>query len=214
MLYLLHGSPGQAHDCITAGKANQSADTLIALGKIPELIMVLPDGNGRPGATSEWANTYDQRQLIESYVVNDVVRYIDSKYRTIPDAANRAIGGLSMGGFGAINIAVHHPDIFGSVISLGGYYYAEGGIWGNNAAYMQQNSPADVLPAKKQAWKLLFFLGAGTQDQPYYTDTQQFAQELSGLHIPYHLDIQQGYHSWAFWQTQMYNALLWLHWGQ
>ncbi len=214
VLYLLHGSPGQAHDWFTAGKANQSADTLIALGKIPELIMVLPDGNGRPGATSEWANSYDQRQLIESYVVNDVVKYIDSKYRTIPDAANRAIGGLSMGGFGAMNIAVHHPDIFGSVISLGGYYYAEGGIWGNNAAYMQQNSPADVLPAKKQAWKLLFFLGAGTQDQPYFTDTQQFAQELSGLHIPYHLDIQQGYHSWTIWQTQMYNALLWLRWSQ
>ena len=214
VLYLLHGSPGQAHDWFTGGKANQSADTLIALGKIPELIMVLPDGNGQPGATSEWANSYNQHQLIESYVVNDVVQYIDSKYRTIPDAAHRAIGGQSMGGFGATNIAVHHPDIFGSVISLGGYYYAEGGIWGNNAAYMRQNSPAAVLPAKKQAWKLQFFLGAGTQDQPYYTDTLQFAQELHRLHIPYHLDVQKGYHSWTTWQTQMYNALLWLHWVQ
>ena len=214
VLYLLHGSPGQAHDWFTAGKANQSADTLIALGKIPELIMVLPDGNGQPGATSEWANSFDQHQLIESYVVNDIVKYIDSKYRTISDAANRAIGGLSMGGFGATNIAVHHPDIFGSVITLGGYYYAEGGIWGNNTAYMQQNSPADVLPSNKQAWKLLFFLGAGTQDQPYYTDTQQFAHELDRLHIAYHLDIQRGYHSWTIWQKQMYNALLWLRWGQ
>jgi enterochelin esterase-like enzyme len=213
VLYLLHGSPGQAHDWFTAGKANQSADTLIELGKISELIMVLPDGNGQAGATSEWANSFDQRQLIESYVVNDVVKYIDAKYRTIPDAANRAIGGLSMGGFGAMNIAIRHPDIFGSVISLGGYYHAEGSIWGNNTAYMQQNSPADVLPTHKQAWKLRFFLGAGTQDQPYYSDTQQFAQELDGLHIPYHLDVRQGYHSWAIWQTQMYIALRWLHWG-
>jgi len=214
VLYLLHGSPGQAHDWFKGGKANQSADTLIALGKIPELIMVLPDGNGRTGATSEWANSYDQHQLIESYVVNDVVKYIDSKYRTFSDAANRAIGGLSMGGFGATNIAVHHPDIFGSVISLGGYYYAEGGIWGNNAAYMQENSPADILPSNKQAWKLLFFLGAGTKDQPYYKDTQQFAHELDKLHIAYHFDIQKGYHSWTIWQVQMYNALLWLHWGK
>ncbi len=213
-LYLLHGSPGAAHDWFSAGKANQSADTLIALGKIPELILVLPDGNGREGATSEWGNSYDQRQLIESYVVNDVVKYVDSKYRTIPDVAHRAIGGLSMGGFGATNIAVHHPDVFGYVITLGGYYHAEGGIWGNNAAYMQMNSPADVLPTKKQAWKLQYFLGAGKQDQPYYTDTQQFAQELDSLHIPYHLDVQQGYHSWAIWETQMYNALVWLHWGQ
>jgi enterochelin esterase-like enzyme len=213
VLYLLHGSPGQAHDWFSAGKADQSANTLIALGKIPELIMVLPDGNGRLGATSEWANSYDQRQLIETYVANDVVKYIDSKYRTIPDAAHRAIGGLSMGGFGATNIAVHHPDIFGSVITLGGYYYAEGGIWGNNAAYMKQNSPADVLPAKRQAWILHFFLGAGTLDQPYYTDTLQFARELDRLHILYHFDLQKGYHSWKIWQTQMYNALLWLHWG-
>ncbi|HYX49321.1 MAG TPA: alpha/beta hydrolase-fold protein, partial [Ktedonobacteraceae bacterium] len=145
VLYLLHGSPGQAHDWFTGGKANQSADTLIDLGKIPELIIVSPDGNGQPGATSEWANSYNQHQLIESYVVNDVVNYIDSKYRTIPDAANRAIGGLSMGAFGATNIAVHHPDIFGHVFSLGGYYYAEGNIWGNNVAYVRQNSPADVI---------------------------------------------------------------------
>jgi enterochelin esterase-like enzyme len=213
-LYLLHGSPGQAHDWFTAGKANQSADTLIALGKIPELILVLPDGNGRAGATSEWGNSFDQRQLIESYLVNDVVKYVDSRYRTIPDVAHRAIGGLSMGGFGAMNIAVHHPDVFGFVISLGGYYHAESGIWGNNAAYMQMNSPADVLPTKKQAWKLQYFLGAGKQDQPYYTYTQQFAQELDRLHIPYQLDVQQGYHSWTIWETQMYNALVWLHWGQ
>jgi enterochelin esterase-like enzyme len=214
VLYLLHGSPGQAHDWFKAGKANQSADTLLALGKIPELIMVLPDGNGRPGATSEWANRYDQHQLIESYVVNDVVKYIDSKYRTIPDAANRTIGGQSMGGFGATNIAVHHPDIFGSVISLGGYYYAEGSIWGNNTAFMQENSPADVLLSKKQAWKLLFFLGAATKDQPYYKYTQQFAHELDKLQIAYHLDIRNGYHSWSIWQVQMYNALLWLRWGK
>ncbi len=213
-LYLLHGSPGQAHDWFAAGKTNQSADTLIALGKIPELIMVLPDGNGRPGATSEWGNSYDQRQLIESYVVNDVVKYVDSKYRTIADVAHRAIGGLSMGGFGATNIAVHHPEVFGYVISLGGYYHAEGSIWDNNAAYMRLNSPADVLPTNKHAWKLQFFLGAGTKDQPYYTYTQQFAQELDRLHIAYQLDVQQGYHSWIIWQTQMYNALPWLRWGQ
>lgn len=213
VLYLLHGSPGEAHDWFTPGKANQSADTLIALGAIPELILVLPDGNGRPGAPSEWGNSFDQRQLIETFVANDLVKYVDQKYRTIPKAAYRGIGGLSMGGFGAMNIAVHHADVFGFVISLGGYYHAEGSIWGNNATYMRQNSPVDVLPQNKQAWKLHIFLGAGTKDQPYYTYAKQFAHELDQLRIPYHLDTQNGYHSWAIWQTQLYNALIWLHWG-
>lgn len=213
VLYLLHGAPGSDKDWLTGGKAGQSADTLIAQGKIPELILVLPDGNGRAGATSEWGNSYDHRQNIETYVAHDLVQYVDAKYRTIPEPADRGIGGNSMGGFGAINIAIHHPDVFGFAISLGGYYRAEGAIWGNNPAYMRANSPIDVMPTDKPAWQLQIFLGAATKDQPYYTDTRQFASELDRLQIPYQFDIQSGFHSWKIWQIQIYNALLWLHWG-
>lgn len=211
-LYLLHGSPGKDIDWITGGKAVQSADTLIAAHKIPELIIVFPDGNGRPKETSEWGNSGDHQQLIENYIAYDLVPYIDHHYRTLPDPGDRAIGGLSMGGFGATNIAIHHPDIFGTVISLGGYYRAEGTIWGKNPAYLRFNSPLYKIPVTKASWKLHFFLGAATQDQPYYTDTRQFAQELDTLHIPYHFDLEKGYHSWIVWQTQMYKALMWLQW--
>ncbi|HEV2663163.1 MAG TPA: alpha/beta hydrolase-fold protein, partial [Ktedonobacteraceae bacterium] len=165
-----------------------------------------------PGATSEWADSFDHRQLIETYVTRDLVRYVDQHYRTIPNAAHRVIGGLSMGGFGAMNIAVHHPDIFGTVISLGGYYFAEGAIWGHNTAYMQKNSPALTLPKNKAVWKLHIYLGAATKDQPYYRDTVNFMHQLSKLHIPYQFDLQTGYHSWRVWQVQMYNAMLWLKW--
>lgn len=213
VLYLLHGSPGSDKDWFSGGKADQSADTLIALGKVPELIIVLPDGNSRSGAPGEWGNSYDHRQNIETYVAHDLVQYVDAKYRTIPEPASRGIGGNSMGGFGAMNIAIHHPDVFGFVISLGGYYRAEGAIWGNNPAYIRANSPIDVLPGDKRAWQLQFFLGAATKDQPYYTYSRQFASELDRLQLPYQFDIQSGYHSWKIWQIQIYNALLWLHWG-
>lgn len=212
-LYLLHGSPGSASDWLTGGKAGQSADTLIALGRIPELILILPDGNGRPGQTSEWGNSFDHRQNIETYVAHDLVKYVDAKYRTLADAAHRAIGGLSMGGFGAMNIAIHHPDVFGYVISLGGYYRAEGSIWGHNVAYMHENSPIEILPTDKQAWHLQMYIGAATKDQPYYSYAKQFVQELSKLPIAYQLDIVNGAHAWGVWQVQMYHALLWLHWG-
>lgn len=212
-LYLLHGSPGSDHDWFTAGKADQSADTLIALGKIPELILILPDGNGKSGAPSEWGNSLDQQQFIETYLAVDLVKYVDQNYRTLAHASDRAIGGLSMGGFGAMNIAVHHPDVFGSVISLGGYFHAEGSVWGNNANYIQQNSPAAILPTTKAAWNLHMFLGAATKDEPYYTDAMHFAYELDSLSIPYHLDIQPGYHAWHVWQVQLYHALLWLRWA-
>jgi enterochelin esterase-like enzyme len=211
-LYLLHGSPGSEYDWIKGGKAVQSADTLISYGDIPPLIMVFPDGNGRDGETSEWGNSVDQKQLMENFVAFDLVHYIDQKYRTIPQASDRAIGGFSMGGFGAMNIAVHHPDIFGSVIALAGYYIADGGIWGNNTAYIQANSPAYVLPKDPKAWKLHIFLGTGTQDQPYYDDTQQFIQELQALHLDYTFDAENGHHDWSVWETQLYHALVWLQW--
>ncbi len=211
-LYLLHGSPGSEYDWVSGGKAVQSADALIGQGKTSELIMIFPDGNGQSGETSEWGNSFDQKQLMENFVALDLVHFIDQKYRTIPTPGYRAIGGFSMGGFGAMNIAVHHPDIFGSVISLAGYYLAAGSIWGQNIAYMQANSPALVLPTNPKAWKLRIFLGAATKDQPYYTDTQQFILELKALHIDYTFDLENGYHTWSVWEIQLYHGLLWLQW--
>jgi S-formylglutathione hydrolase FrmB len=209
-LYLLHGSPGHDNDWLTGGKADQSADTLIARGKMPELILILPDGNGRSGETSEWGNSFDHKQNIETYIAVDLVKYVDQKYRTIASPIHRGIGGLSMGGFGAMNIAIHHPAVFGIVIALGGYYRAEGSIWSNNAAYIRNNSPLEVLPTDKPAWKLHMYIGAATKDQPYYDDALQFVHELNRWHIPYRLDIQNGFHSWQVWQVQMYNAFIWL----
>lgn len=212
-LYLLHGSPGTDSDWVTGGKVVQAADTLIAQGKIPELILVLPDGNGRPGQTSEWGNSADGRQNMETYIERDLVNYVDATYRTLAQSADRGIGGLSMGGFGAMNIAMHHPQTFGFVIALGGYYQAEGSIWGKSSAYVRANSPLDVLPTDRSAWHLHLYLGAATMDKPYYADTLQFIKELQHLHLPYTFDLQKGYHDWKVWQIQIYHALPWLHWG-
>ncbi|GAC1617228.1 MAG: hypothetical protein NVS4B9_07080 [Ktedonobacteraceae bacterium] len=213
-LYLLHGTPGKVIDWVTGGKANESADALIATHRIPELIMVMPDGNGRPGQTPEWGNSADQQQMMENYVALDLVRYVDQHYHTIQKPEYRAIGGLSEGGFGAMNIAIHHPDIFGTAIALGGYYRAEGSVWGKNTAYRQANSPIYTIQSVQQAWKLHLFLGSATKDQPYYRDTLEFMQQLDKLHIPYHFDLEQGYHSWRVWQDQMYKAIEWISWDQ
>jgi len=213
VLYLLHGSPGAARDWLVAGQANTSADMLIAMGSIPELILVMPDGNGLPGMTSEWADSFNRVQLIETSVSKELVSYVDQHYRTLADAQHRAIGGLSMGGFGAMNIAIHHPDVFHSVLSFGGYYQAQGAVWGNNAADKEANSPLITMRQNQKAQKLHIYLGAASQDQPYYNDTRQFAHTLDGLHITYAFDVLSGHHSWHIWQAQLYHALLWLHWG-
>jgi S-formylglutathione hydrolase FrmB len=212
-IYLLHGSPGLITDWVKAGDAANSANELISTKKIQELIMVMPDGNGAPGATSEWGNSANHKQPLESYVSDELVHYIDQHFRTIPNAAHRAIGGLSMGGFGAMNIAVHNPSIFNWVISLGGYYKATGTIWGSNIAYRRYNSAIIQIGLRPQARQLHIFLGDAYQDNPYYTDTVQYAQQLNRLGIKYTFVKEPGHHSWKIWATQLYQALKWLQWG-
>lgn len=215
-LYLLHGSPGGIGDWIHAGDAAVSVDTLIDTRKIAELIMVMPDGNSLPWTTqtSEWGNSANHRQMIENYTCNELVNYVDHHYRTIPNPAYRAIGGLSMGGFGAMNIAIHHPDIFASVISLGGYFQTMySTVWGTNQAYRQYNSPLIEIALAPHARHLHLFLGDATQDQPYYTYNQQFLARLKSLHLPYTFISEPGHHSWKVWAHQLYQGLQWLRWG-
>lgn len=211
VLYVLHGTPGSPNDWFAAGHLADTANQLIAQHAIGDLIIVSPDGRGRPGASPEWGNSADGHQRLEDSIAFDLVSYIDSHYRTMALANDRAIGGLSSGGFGAMNIASHHPDIFGAVISLGGYYQAEGPIWGTGLSYRQENSPLYVFPRRPDDWALAIFLGAADKDHPYYADTKAFSAELAQLHVSYHLDIEHGAHAWGIWAKQMWNALLWLH---
>ena len=91
-------------------------DSLIRNKLVPEAIFVSVSGKNlvRGGfymnsdVTGNW----------EDFVVNDVVKYVDSTYRTIKDRKHRCLVGHSMGGFGALNIGSKHDDLFGSVYSM------------------------------------------------------------------------------------------------
>jgi pimeloyl-ACP methyl ester carboxylesterase len=64
----------------------------------------------------------------EDFVVHDLVEYIDDNYRTLPRAGSRGIAGHSMGGFGALNIAMKHPDVFSAVYSISPGLFDEHGL--------------------------------------------------------------------------------------
>jgi len=212
-VYLLHGSPGGAKDWFAAGQANITAATLIAAGKMREAILVGADGNGPVYRFSEWANSFDGRQHMEDALVRDLVRVIDSRYRTLASAANRVIAGLSMGGYGAANIALHHPDIFHYSLCFSGYYQAEGPVFGagsGNAAYRQFNSPAlflHTVAGRKAAAQMTFVIGIGTNDSSYTLDGRAFYQELVGMKARVSLLTGVGGHSWRLWARQLAQAL-------
>jgi S-formylglutathione hydrolase FrmB len=92
------------------------ADTLIRDGAIHEMIIVVANGVNQLGGSFYVNSPVTGRW--EDFIVKDVVSYVDSHYRTVAQASARAISGHSMGGFGALNIAMRHPDVFSTVYSL------------------------------------------------------------------------------------------------
>lgn len=80
-----------------------------------DMIIVIPNGQNKLYG-SYYANSSVTGNW-EDYISRDVVYFIDHHFRTIPNAASRGIAGHSMGGFGAISIAMDHPDVFSAVFA-------------------------------------------------------------------------------------------------
>ena len=134
--YYLHGLYGAETDWVEHGHLDAAMDSLIAHG-MPEMIVVMPDGDdgwyttwntiGDYGACvadttrTEPARSYCVRWLhYDDYIAHDLVQHVDSMYRTVGDRAHRAIAGLSMGGYGAIALALQYPDRWSAAASHSG----------------------------------------------------------------------------------------------
>ncbi|MBI5446835.1 MAG: alpha/beta hydrolase [Deltaproteobacteria bacterium] len=93
-----------------------SLDRLIGQGRITEMIVVIPNGL-TPLGGSFYVNS-PLNGAWEDFIFTDLVRYVDQNFRTLVGPASRALAGHSMGGFGALNIAMRHPDVFAAVYAL------------------------------------------------------------------------------------------------
>ena len=121
VLYLLHGMGGDEEAWIALGRTAQILDNLIALGKATQMIIVMPNGNvSQEAAPGESALGFYKpgMQLPKTMEGSmeasfpDVVKFIDSEYRTLAKKSGRAIAGLSMGGFHSLHISKQYPDMF------------------------------------------------------------------------------------------------------
>src|SRR5438067_12746368 len=84
-----------------------------AEGAIAPMIIVIPNGQDAY-LGSFYVNSVTAGNW-EDYIARDVVAYVDSHYRTVAGAEGRGIAGHSMGGFGALNLGLKHPDVFAAV---------------------------------------------------------------------------------------------------
>lgn len=113
VVYFLHGMNND-HTSWTVdryGNLQNKIEEMILAKKLPEIIMVHPKGDN-----SFYCNYADGSQRYEDFIDQEVVAHIESTYRARKGRENRAIGGTSMGGFGAIKIAMKRPDRYASTV--------------------------------------------------------------------------------------------------
>jgi enterochelin esterase-like enzyme len=212
VLYLLHGFPGRPGAFLQTVRVGVVEDILVARGRSRPLILVMPFGSTGTFTDKEWANGVDPGERWETFVARDLVRAVDHRYRTIPRGADRALAGLSEGGYGALNIGLHHPREFRVLESWSGYTTADdvASIFGHDEGLLQRNSPALQLGSVASTLRrrhAFVWMYSGTDDRLRF-ENLRFASQLQAANVPYHFFLVRGGHNWALWRGQASNALL------
>jgi enterochelin esterase-like enzyme len=201
VVYLLHGDGGRVSDWVAFGLQGKM-DQAVAAGA-PEMIVVMADGSGHSGDLTDWANRWDGADPVEDQVI-DLVSFVDQTYRTIPDRSTRFIGGLSSGGFGALNIALHHQGLFSTAMSFSGFIAAndpeaDPGVFGEDPAVIQRNSPAALVTSQAGAGDIYYVLSAGQRDPYFQRRMAEFSAELDRFGIAHEFHVVPGGHDGTAW---------------
>lgn len=212
VIYLLHGSPGLPNALLLTVKSGVVEDEFVTRHRVRPAILVMPSGSPGRFTDTEWANGIHPDSAWETFLVRDVVGAIDRRYRTIRSGADRALAGLSEGGYGAINIGLHHPGEFRVLESWSGYMQADKilSIFGRSPGRVAANSPAQYLPrvarlVRRDKTFIWFYSGTGDR---LFRQNVAFAHELARLRIPHHFSVVDGGHTWRTWRENFPSALL------
>ena len=211
VLYLLHAPPGRPDGYFLAGAIGVRANALIAEHRIPPMIMVLPYGKSRRfGNDTEWANAEAGPYM--NFVL-DVVHDADRRFATVADRQGRVIAGLSEGGYGALNIALHHLSAFSGAQSWSGYFLQTPtqSFTGASTAALRANSPLVEVVRRRRAIRRLGFRAwvyQGYADSAPRAAERRFVRVLAGTGAAVHYGFFPGGHDWGLWRAQIPRMLL------
>jgi enterochelin esterase family protein len=208
VLYLFHGGGGDEEGWISRGRANYILDNLTAAGKAKPMIIVMTNGipanTGSPGdrplnTILKKADTSSPAAMtsgkFEESLIKDVIPFVESNYRVKTDPANRAIAGLSMGGYHTQKISNANPGKFDyiGVMSMG--LYSMFGEY-NKEQHISQLKSLQASEPK------LYFIGCGKTDFLYgtVTDLRSLYDEVG---FKYNYRESEGGHSWNNWRLYL-----------
>jgi enterochelin esterase family protein len=188
VLYLVHGAGDSDQSWSSVGRENNILDNLIAAGKAKPMIVVMPNGHtpDRPGGGNILQNTDFRDDLL-----NVVIPYVDKNYRTLANADNRAMAGLSMGGAHTIQNGLPHPELF--------HYIGIFSITGGGEQYEKANDAALKRAAKSM--KLVYY--AYGREDPVVRNSAPLKDTLAKYDIKLTLHETGGGHTWINWREYL-----------
>jgi enterochelin esterase-like enzyme len=210
VIYLLHGMAGQPTSIWNGLHLADVADGLIASHETQPFIAVMPvAGPTVDPDAGEWAGVW------ESYVVQDVVPWVDAHLPTVPGPQGRALEGLCAGGFGAVDIGLRHPDMFGTLGSWEGYFapvFDDGPFVDASATVLRAHDPVLLVrrdAASLRRSKVRFYVSAGgNHGHVLRAWTVAFAHELQSLGLRHELWLLPPIDRGHFWSATLPSALL------
>ncbi len=206
VLYVLHGIGGDEDAWVTQGRATQILDNLIARGEAKPMIVVFTNGNiSQEAAPLENSTDYTRPtmqlpQTMEGTFETsfpEIVKFIDSRYRTIAKKESRAICGLSMGGFHTLYISINNPDLFG----YSGMFSAAIGVNDPGISPIYQDFDKKLATYFSKKPKLLW-IGIGQTDFLIQANND-FRKKLDENKFPYTYMETDGGHIWRNWRIYL-----------
>ncbi len=225
-LYFLHGLFEDETSWSERG-GERVFETLVAEGQLGPFLVVLPDGG-----KSFYVNSFDGRERYEDFFIQEFVPAIDRKYRTLADAAARGIGGTSMGGYGALHLAMRHPDVFGSASAHSAALLPKfpdpipkEGRWSFyarvlqepfgsplNQSYMEASNPLTLAQHPERFAGLKLYFDCGDKDRyGFEVGAQMLDRILTEKNFPHEFALRSGDHGWTYLNQYLKYSLL-FHW--
>jgi putative tributyrin esterase len=223
VLYYLHGLFENEHSWIHRG-GEEILENLLSEGKVGPFIVVLPNG----GKTF-YVNSYDGHERYEDFFIQELVPWADKNFRTLPDRRARGIAGDSMGGYGALHLAMRHADVFGSAsaqsaaligklpdpLPADGRWAFYGrileGPFGEplSQKYWEANSPLTLAEHPERFPNLKLYFDCGNDDRfGFEAGAERLDQILTSQGFPHEFHLREGGHGWSYLEQYMQYALM------
>lgn len=188
-LYLQHGSGDNQATWTVHGKAHWIFDNLLAQGRAQPMVVVMMDGHAAVGGGS--GGFTNNTVAFERDLLDDVMPFVEATYRVKPDAAQRGIVGLSMGGGQSLTIGLNHLDRFAWV----------GGFSSSVPAKDTVASALSDSTATNGKLKLLWI--ACGKDDFLLQRNQEFIALLKETNLRHEWQLTEGNHSWPVWRKYL-----------